>query len=75
VEKLVEPERPEMTIWCMRIGRCIPKATNMLSEYVIFVALLQQWLHAPQCCVLLSLPVFFHYWTDQMKYGGMARRS
>ena len=41
----VEPERPQMTIWHMRVGRWIPEATNTLSEYVIVVALLQEWLH------------------------------
>ena len=45
-ENTVEPGRSRMTVWRMRIGRWIPKATNTLSEYVIIVALLQQWLHA-----------------------------
>ena len=42
----VEPERPQITIWRMRIACCIPKATNTHSEYVILIAFtLQQWLH------------------------------
>ena len=43
VEKI---NRPQMTIRRMRISRWIPKATNILSEYVIIIAfLLQPWLH------------------------------
>jgi hypothetical protein len=42
----VEPDRPPMTIWRMRIARWIPKATNTHSKYVILIAFpLQQWLH------------------------------
>ena len=45
-ENTVEPGRSRMTVWRMRIGRWIPKATNTLSEYEIVMAfLLQQWLH------------------------------
>ena len=43
----VEPDRPQMTVWRMRIAFCVPKATNTCSEYVIIIAFqLQQWLHA-----------------------------
>jgi hypothetical protein len=41
----VEPDRPQMTIWRMRIACWITKATNTHSEYVIIIAFpLQQWL-------------------------------
>jgi len=41
----VQPDRPQMTIWPMRIACSIPKATYAHSEYVILIALLlQQWL-------------------------------
>ena len=33
----VEPERPQMTIWHMRIACWIPKATNTHSEYIILI--------------------------------------
>ena len=33
-KNIVEPERPQMTIWHMRIACWIPKATNTHSEYV-----------------------------------------
>jgi len=42
-KNIVEPGRPQMTIWRMRIERCIPKATDTNSEYVMLIALpLQQ---------------------------------
>ena len=45
-KNIVEPERPQMTIWRMHFAFWIPKATNMHSEYVILIASpLQQWLH------------------------------
>ena len=44
-ENTVEPGRPQMTIWRMRITCWIPKATNTHSEYVILITFpLQQWL-------------------------------
>ena len=43
---MVEPGRPQMTIWRMRVPCWITKATNTHSEYVLFIYfLLQQWLH------------------------------
>ena len=39
-KNIAEPNRPQMTIWSMRIVCCIPKATDTLSEYVIFIAFL-----------------------------------
>jgi len=45
-KNIVERERPQMTIWRMRIACWIPKATNTHSEYVIsFAVPLQAWLH------------------------------
>ena len=42
----VEPDRPQMTIWRMRIACRIPKATNTHLDYVKLVAFpVQQWLH------------------------------
>jgi len=37
-KNMVEPGRPRMKIWCMRIACWIPKATNIHSEYVILIA-------------------------------------
>jgi hypothetical protein len=45
-KNVVEPERPQITIWRMRILFWIHKATNTQSEYVILVAFpLQRWSH------------------------------
>jgi len=46
-----------MTIWRMRVSRCVPKATKTHSEYVILTAFpLQQYLHecasvSPYTCI------------------------
>jgi len=39
-------DRPQITIWRMRITCWVPKATNTHSEFVTLTAFpLQQWLH------------------------------
>ena len=44
MKDMVEPNRPQMTIWRMRIAYWIPKATNTISEHVNLIALPhQQW--------------------------------
>jgi len=43
---VLDSDRPQMTIWRMRIACWIPKPTNTHSEYIIPIALpLQQWLY------------------------------
>ena len=43
---IVEPGRPQMTIWRKCLAYWIPKSINTHSEYVIRIAFsLQQWLH------------------------------
>jgi hypothetical protein len=45
-KNIVEPGRPQMTVWRMRIERCIPNATDTHSEYVLLIAFpLQRDLH------------------------------
>ena len=45
-KNIVEPDRPQMTVWRMRFAWWIPKSTNIHSEYVIVMAFpLRQWLH------------------------------
>jgi hypothetical protein len=34
-KNVIEPDRPQMIMWRMRIAGCILKATNTHSEYVI----------------------------------------
>jgi len=60
-----------MTIWRMRIGRWIPKATNTLSEYVIVVALLQKWLTYTRHSVALCIhcPYFYIIGLMKLKMG------
>jgi hypothetical protein len=43
-EDIIEPDRPQMKEWRMFIACWIPKATNPLLEYVVFIAF-PQWLH------------------------------
>ena len=51
-KNILETGRPQMTIWCMHIACCIPKAINVHSEYVMLIAFpQQQWLH--ECASLL----------------------
>jgi hypothetical protein len=71
-KNFAETDRPQMTIWRMRIACWIPKATNTRSEYVILlfytaalvlrtrlsVALYVQCL----CCFLTRR------WTDAMRH-------
>jgi len=43
-KNIIEPDRPQMTIWRVRIAGWIPKATNTHSQYVILIAFpLQHW--------------------------------
>ena len=44
-KNIVEPERPQMKIWRMRILCWIPNVTNTKAEYIIRIAFpLHQWL-------------------------------
>ena len=63
-KNIIQPDRPQMTIWHMCLSCWIPKATNIHSGYVVLIAFpLQQWLH--ECASLLhyiyKLPVLFQY--------------
>jgi len=45
-KNIVEPDRPQMTIWSMTIACWIQKAINTHSEHVILTAFpRQEWLH------------------------------
>jgi hypothetical protein len=37
-KNIVEPDRPQMTVWRMRIACWLPKATDTQSEHVIVIA-------------------------------------
>jgi hypothetical protein len=45
LKNVVKLDRPQMTIRRLRNACTMPKATRRHSEYVIHIALLQQWLH------------------------------
>jgi len=64
VKNIVEPDRPQMTVWHLHIAWWIPKATNSHSEYVVFIAFsLQQWLHehvSVRCMYIACLVNFFN---------------
>ena len=53
----VEPDRPQMTIWRMRIGCWIPKAKNLHSEYVLLFHCTNGCSNAPQCYVIRIVPL------------------
>jgi len=45
-KNILEPNRPQMTIWCTCFACGTTEATNTHSVYVILIVLtLQQWLH------------------------------
>ena len=51
-ENMVEPDRPQVTIWRMRTACCIPKATNAHTESDN-----NGYGNAPQCYVIRTMPV------------------
>ena len=59
----MQPDRPQMTVWHMRIACWMPKATNSKSGYVIHIALHgnNDCSIAPLCYVILILPVSLYY--------------
>jgi len=62
-KNVVEPGKPQITIWRMHIACWITKATNTHSEYVIFIAFpRQQFLHERasllRCTFAASLVLF-----------------
>ena len=62
-KNIVQPDRPQMTIWRMRIACWIPKATNTHSEYVILIVFpLQQWLHERASMLRLYYSVILYFY-------------
>jgi len=58
-KNIVEPGRPQITVWCMRISFWIPTARNIHTCFEIFIVFpLQQWLQpAPPYYVICTLSV------------------
>jgi hypothetical protein len=66
-ENIVEQSMQQITTWCMRIARWMPKAWNTLTEYAILIAFaLQHWFHEHNsmlhhthlACLLSEVKVF-----------------
>ena len=62
---IVEPARPQMTIWGMSIACWIPKATNAYSEYIIIIAfstatMVTRKLLSEQCTYIVCLVMQFY---------------
>ena len=57
----VEPSRPQITTWHMRIASWIPKTINANSEYAILIVFYVSNgpTTAPQCYVIRILPMLF----------------
>ena len=60
-KNIVEPDRPQMIIWRMRIACRVPKGTNTQSEYVVLIVLHcnSGCTNAPQCYVIPTLPFLY----------------
>ena len=60
----VQPDREHMTIWRMRIACCIPKATNIHSQYAILIFFPHcnnGYANASQCYLVRTFPVLFKF--------------
>jgi hypothetical protein len=57
----VEPDRPHMTTWRLRIACWVPKGTNTRSVYVIRIAFPQQKQLHVHASMLCTLPVLFSF--------------
>jgi hypothetical protein len=55
-KNMVDPDRPQMTIRRMRIARCIIKAIDTNSAYVMIIAFIG--IIIPQCAP--TLPLYVH---------------
>jgi len=62
-KNIIEPNRPQMTVWRMRITRWIPKATNTHPGYVIFITFhcANGYTNPPQCYVIRYVALSYMY--------------
>ena len=84
-KSMVEPDRPQMKTWLMRIACWIPKATNTHSEYVILTAFpMERWLdeHASMlrcmyiaCCIHKATNTLSGYVTHYFSPVTMVART
>jgi hypothetical protein len=67
-KNIVEPGRPHMTIWRMRFGCWITKATDIHSGYVILIVFpLQQWSQERALMLLYTFSACFVITAQNMK--------
>jgi len=67
-KNVVEPDRQQITVWCMRIACCITKARNTHLKYVRLSSFpLQQWFtNALPHYVTRTLPLFVCYSSESI---------
>jgi len=71
-KNIVEPCRPQMTVWCMCLACWIPNATNTCLEYVILITfVLQQWLRKHVSLLCYTYIVCLVYYLRHLTYNGM----
>jgi len=58
-KNMVEPQRPQITIWRMRFACWISTATSTHPEYVKLLHNNDSYVNAPHCYVICTSPVFF----------------
>ena len=56
-KNMIEPDRPEMTIWCMPNACWETKATDTHSEYVILIAFTEKMITAT-CLDVMFMSTF-----------------
>jgi hypothetical protein len=73
---VLEPARPQMTIWGMRIACWKPKATNTRLGYVIVIAFqLRRWLNKRSSLnIVRTLPVLLWHFLEGAHYSGCSTR-
>ena len=65
-KNIVEADRPQLTVWGMRIAVWMLKATNTHSEYVLLIVFpLQQWLHERALLLLFTYIILLMTVLDQ----------
>jgi hypothetical protein len=78
-KNIVEQDRPQMTLWSMRVACWIPKATNTHSQYVINISLpLEQWLHERSSmvrCTRIACLVLYVCGTCSLVEGEMCQHG
>ena len=67
-KNIVQPDRPQMTIWRMRIACWITKATKAYSEYVIFMLVhrYNACTNKPKCSIIPTSLVLFVYFNTTL---------